>query len=98
MIDNPGFLKLDLVIRGMKISRESLDSPEIARALRLAHETGTGLELDIVLPDDVVVNIPVLECLAEEKPYSLVKEGDGFSIHSESGEVVEVWVAATPAY
>ncbi len=98
MIDNPGFLKLDLVIRGMKISRESLDSPEIARALRLANETGAGLELDIVLPDDVVVNIPVLECLAEEKPYTLVKEGDGFSIRSESGEAVEVWLAPNPEY
>ncbi len=98
MIDNPGFLKLDLVIRGMKISRDSLDSPEISRAIRLSNETGAALELNIILPDEVIVNIPVLACLAEEKPYTLVKKGDGFSIRAQSGEAVEVRLAPTPQY
>ncbi len=97
-IKNPGYLKLDLVIRGMKIAREALDSPEISRALRLSQEAGAGMELDLVLPEEVMVNIPVLECLAENKPYTLTKKDQRFFIHSETGDEVEVWVASPPLY
>jgi solute carrier family 13 (sodium-dependent dicarboxylate transporter), member 2/3/5 len=97
LIDNPGYLKLDLMIRGMKLSRDALASPEIGRALSLSKGTGAALGLDIVLPENVLVNIPVLECLAEKRPYSLINDGDRFFI-TDGAHRVEVWVAATPRY
>jgi hypothetical protein len=56
------------------------------------------LELDIVLPDDVLVNIPILECLDDNRPYTLVKEDQSFFIRGESGDSVEVRLAPTPRY
>lgn len=97
-INNPGLLKLDLIIRGMSIGREALDTPEIGGALRLSRDTGAGLELDIILPEDVVVNIPILECLSENKPYTLTKESGRFLIRGESRDPVEVLIAPTPAF
>ena len=96
-IKNPGQLKLDLVIRGMKISRGALASPEIDRTLRLAGEIGAALELDIILPENVVVNIPILECLADDRPYTLIKEDGRFFIAGQD-ERVEVGVAALPGF
>ncbi len=96
-IENPGYLKLDLVLRGMKISRHALESPEISRPLELCRETAMALELNMILPGDVVVNIPIQDCLADDRPYTLNRQGDDFFIESESGRV-DVSIAPTPKY
>ena len=67
-IKNPGHLKLDLIVRGMKISREALGNPKISRRIKLSQKIGAALELDLVLPENVLVNIPILECLSEARP------------------------------
>lgn len=91
-INNPGLLKLDLTIRGMKISRDALATSDISRTLRLSQETGAALELDIILPENVMVNIPIRECLAEDRPYTLtVKDGRFFITRGDAK--TEVWVA-----
>jgi len=96
-IGNPGQLKLDLIIRGMKISRSALASPEISRTLELSQQIGGALELDIILPENVLVNIPLRECLADDKPYTLTEE-DGRYYISGADAQVEVWVAPSPEY
>lgn len=97
IIKNPGYLKLDLLIRGLKISRDALASEEIRRTLAISQEIGAALELDIVLPENVLVNIPVRECLAPDRPYALLKEDGRFFI-ANNDDKVQVWVAPTPQY
>ncbi len=96
-IKNPGYLKLDLIIRGMKIAREALENPKISSRIKLAQQIGAALELDIVLPENIVVNIPILECLSEDRPYTLIEEEDRFYIVGRD-ERVEVWVSPIPKY
>ena len=96
-INNPGLLKLDLTIRGMKISRAALATPEISRTLRLSQEIGAALELDIALPENVLVNIPIRECLAEDRPYTLTVEDGRFFIIGGDAKT-EVWVAPLAGY
>ncbi len=96
-ISNPGQLKLDLIIRGMKISRGALARPEISRTLKLSQEIGAALELDIVLPENVLVNIPLRECLADDKPYTLTEESGRYYISVDEARV-QVWVAPPPQY
>ncbi len=96
-IRNPGYLKLELMIRGVKISRQALGCAEIERRIKLSKETGAALELEIVLPENVLVNIPVLECLAEDRPYTLIEEGSRFYIVGRD-EKVEVWIPSLPEF
>lgn len=96
-ITNPGFLKLELMTRGMKISRGALSAPQIVRAIKLSQDEGAALELGIVLQDDVLVNIPVHECLAEDRPYTLVEEAGKFYI-TGGDERVGVFVADFPDF
>ena len=96
-IKTPGYLKLDLVIRGMKISRAALAAPEISRTLKLSQEIGAALELDIILPENVIVNIPIRECLAEDRPYTLVEDDGRFFIVG-ADERVPVGVVPLPKF
>ena len=84
-------------MRGMRISREALENPKISRRIKLSQQIGAALELDIVLPENVLVNIPILECLSEDRPYALVEEADRFYIVGRD-ERVEVWVPPLPKY
>ncbi|MEK7851763.1 MAG: radical SAM protein, partial [Deltaproteobacteria bacterium] len=58
---------------------------------------GIGGVIDIILPDDVWVNVPILEAFTRESPYFLLKENGKFFIE-RGGERVEVGVVPPPAF
>lgn len=95
-MQNSGFLKLDLVTKGLRLSRFALEHPEIKRALDLARQTGS-FELDIILPKDVLVRLPVQECLAPDRPYTLVYDQNKFYVATADSRL-EVKVAPLPRF
>lgn len=84
---SPAFLKLELLTRGVRLDHSALRSREIIRAFNIASEVGTRVELDVVLPGKVLVNIPIQECLSRETPYRLGKSNNRFYITDGSQEV-----------
>ncbi len=75
-LKNPGFLKIDLMLRGLRVEEGTLDS---------APPAGTGI--DIVLPGDTLANVPCMEEFTERSPYILKKKGKGLVITDGRGEV-----------
>lgn len=92
---NPGFLKLELSSKGIRLSQELIEGKDL-RAAFLAR-AGIGGGIDIILPEDVWVNVPIREAFTKESPYLLLKEGGSFYIEKE-GERVEVGVVPPPAF
>lgn len=72
-------------------------APTIVKALALSESLGAPLEVSLVLGGSVMVNIPVLECLNRQTPYSLSLK-DGKYLISSVGDSVEVEVAPPPLF
>ena len=77
MFENPGLLKLDLAIRGARLGEDFGKRQEIFRVPTLLDHAGRTLE--VILPEDVFVNVPVGERFTRESPYLLQTNGDGFT-------------------
>ncbi|MDH5174646.1 MAG: hypothetical protein OEW43_05240, partial [Elusimicrobiota bacterium] len=68
---NPGILKLELFCKGMRID-STCDLEKDARLVsRIRAGLGSGLEM--VLPDNLYANVPVLEEFAKKSPFLLIK-------------------------
>jgi len=75
-IDNPAALKIDLMLRGLRI-----DDP-------LVKAWACGVDgIDIMLPHNTLVNIPCREEFTRGSPYTIRKKGGGYVIAGGSGEV-----------
>lgn len=97
VIHNSGHLKLELITKGVRIDRSALSSSEIMRALEIADQVSTPLELDLILPGDVLVNIAIQECLDKDTRYFLTKEKDDFYIVYGEHKV-KVWLVPPPKF
>ncbi|GMR04995.1 MAG: hypothetical protein BMS9Abin23_0919 [Thermodesulfobacteriota bacterium] len=75
-INNPGALKIDLMLRGIRI-----EDPVIK-----AWACGTQ-GVDILLPRKTLVNIPCEELFTEASPYRIGKKDGGYVISDGVGEV-----------
>jgi hypothetical protein len=95
MSPNPGFLKLDLAIRGARLEESVRADREIFHVPSVRDYIGHSLEL--VLPEDVSVSLPVNERFTEQSPYLLSRNGDGFVLAGE-GERCDVRIVAQPRY
>ena len=71
-IHNPSHLKIDLMLRGIKICT-SVDNIEVltGRSIGL-----TSRGLDVMLPNNVLVNVPYGDKFTEDSPY-LIKQEEG---------------------
>jgi len=91
---NPGFLKLDLLCRGLRTS-PSCEDGEGRPILRTRAGLGSGLELE--LPGRLFVNVPVLERFAQDSPYELVREpSGGLVVHRDGRRCMPVRLAPRP--
>lgn len=72
---NPGYLKLDLFCRGLRVADGCLD--EGRGPVRMRSGLGSGLEMRIPGRDHIHVNAPVVEPFARESPYELSRAPDG---------------------
>ncbi len=68
---NPGLLKLELFCKGMRIDESCCLDIDARPVLRTRGGLGSGLE--IILPDNLYVNVPIEEHFAKKSPYLLIK-------------------------
>lgn len=94
---NSGRLKLELITKGVRLDRKALQSPEVVRALEIAGQVHNSLELDLILPGKVLVNIAIQECLDKDTNYLLTKEGEDFYIVSGGG-MVKAFLVPPPEF
>jgi len=93
---NPGILKLELFCKGMRID-PSCDLEKDARLVsRIRAGLGSGLEM--ILPDNLYANIPVLEEFARESPFLLVKRNGRYYITREGSELCDVTIPHQPLW
>ena len=84
---NPGWLKLELMARGLALgegtedlraaSREEVCGPTLFGNLR---------DLDLILPGGTWASVPVRSGLMATSPYRLERDGDGYAIRVFNGE------------
>ncbi|MEE9613414.1 MAG: radical SAM protein [Thermodesulfobacteriota bacterium] len=75
--DNPGSLKIDLMLRGIRVEESLADIEAVSG------RAGPGI--DIVLPKGTLVNVPFGEEFTEDSPYLLKKGKRGYVISGEDG-------------
>lgn len=78
---NPGYLKLDLMTRGVRVSSELLESLFIRPRKDSAWGVGSGI--DLLLPEEVWVNAPVREDFVCTSPYALERTNDKWILRRE---------------
>ena len=83
---NPGYLKLDLFCRGIRLDERVLD--EGTGPVRMRSGLGSGIELRIPGPDRIHVNAPVVEPFARRSPYELRREPQGALLLTRDGQPV----------
>ena len=81
ILANPGLLKLHLMMRGLRLPepvREGLQNDLFGATGHALF--GSAGDLDLSLPQDIWVTVPVLHGEAMASPYELVRHGDGYAI------------------
>ena len=88
-ISNPGSLKIDLMLRGIRVD-EGIEGVEGVKGR-------AGVGIDVVLPSSALVNVPFGEDFTKDSPYLLKRSGGDFLVTDGTGEVA-VKVVPPPAF
>ena len=96
---NPGLLELDLFCKGMKIDG-SCDLEHDARMVtRTRAGLGSGLEIIIpAYPEDIYMNVPLLEKFVKDSPYTLVKRDGQYIVTKERSDIAVIRLPRQPAF
>ncbi|MDO8139922.1 MAG: hypothetical protein Q6358_00345 [Candidatus Brocadiales bacterium] len=96
---NPGLLELDLFCKGMKIDG-SCDLEHDARMVtRTRAGLGSGLEVIIPAhPEDIFMNVPLLEKFVKDSPYTLIKRDGRYIVTKEGRDVAVIRLPRQPAF
>ena len=85
-LDNPASLKIDLMLRGIR-----MEDPVVK-----AWACGSS-GVDMLLPQDTLVNIPCMEAFTGGSPYTVTRRGERYFITDGKGEV-EVKLVERPVF
>ena len=78
---NPGLLELDLFCKGMKIDQHCDLEHDARMVTRTRAGLGSGLEIIIPAhPEDIYMNVPLLEKFVKDSPYTLIKRDGQYII------------------
>jgi len=95
---NPGYLKLDLYCKGMRLGKSCHIEDDGGREI-MRTRAGLGSGLEVILPDGLYTNIPVTEDFATRSPYELNREPDGtYRIYRDGAPVAPIKLAPRPAW
>jgi sodium-dependent dicarboxylate transporter 2/3/5 len=96
---NPGLLKLELYCRGIRLAESCFLERDGARPL-LRTRAGLGSGLELILPDDLYTNVPVVEEFARTSPYVLDRRDDGYYVRDEveDRDLAKVRLAPQPEW
>jgi len=95
MNPNPGLLKFDLAIRGARLGRGVHDHPDIIQLAEQGDYAARTLEL--VLPEDVWVSVPIGDRFTAASPYELSAAGSVFVVDG-NGQRCEVRIVPPPRF
>ncbi len=93
---NPGLLKLDLFCKGIKIDN-SCDLYNDARPI-LRTRGGLGSGLELILPKDLYINVPIEEHFVEKTPYILLKINSSYFIKKDAEIICKVKLPPQPKF
>lgn len=82
---NPGLLKLELTVKGMRLDEAARRHPHVLRPPQLAAELAHGIEL--VLPEKVLVSVAIDEGNQTDSPFLLSEQGDEFTLQRNGGRL-----------
>ncbi|MBW7997950.1 MAG: radical SAM protein [Candidatus Glassbacteria bacterium] len=94
---NPGLLKLDLYCRGIRLDDSCRLAEDGGREI-MRTRAGLGSGLEVILPEGLYTNIPVVEEFAKDSPYELRRGSDGYRIFRDGGPVARVKPAPRPGW
>ena len=82
---NSGYLKLELSAKGMRLDDAARSRSGIQPSVQREGEPDHGIEL--VLPDDVLVSVPIDEAASVDSPFVLSGVSEQFTLHRNGGNV-----------
>lgn len=94
-LHNPGYLKIELMLKGIRVGDEVLEGIGLGRRDR-GYEPVTG-GVDLLLPQDTWVNAPYLEEFVSVSPYALI-ERDGRHFITDGRGEIEVTIVPRPRF
>ena len=93
---NPGFLKLDLYCRGLRLHESCTVDDDGGRPVMRAR-AGLGSGLELILDTGLYVNVPVVESFAAESPYELRRTAAGrYDLHRDGERCTRVRLSPRP--
>jgi hypothetical protein len=93
---NPGKLKLELFCKGIKLDA-SCDFEKDGRGITKVR-AGLGSGLEMILPDELYCNIPVLESFVKGTPFTLVHSGGKYVVRRDGKDLCEARLARRPKW
>lgn len=94
---NPAWLKLDLYCKGVRLSEGCFPQDTQGRPITRTR-AGLGSGVEIILPENLWTNVPVLEEFATHSPYELVRRGEELLLTYEGEPLVPVRFAPCPTW
>lgn len=93
---NPGKLKLELFCKGIEIDDSADPSKEGRGIVKVRAGLGSGIEM--ILPDELYCNIPVVEPFVKGTPFSLIKRDGKYVIRRGGEELCQARLAERPKW
>jgi len=93
---NPGKLKLELFCKGIKLDESAGFDKEGRGIVKVRAGLGSGLEM--ILPDELYCNIPVVEHFVKDSPFRLIRRDGRYIICRGSEELCEARLASRPKW
>ncbi len=93
---NPALLKLDLYCKGLRLHKSCTVDKDGRPILRTRAGLGSGLEL--VLPDNIWTNVPVVEDFTKKSPYTLHLEGHDYILRRDEQFVCKTRIPPEPRF
>ncbi len=95
---NPALLKLDLYCKGLRIDESCKTAVDKRGRPIMRTRAGLGSGLELILPDKIWTNVPVVEDFVKESPYTLHQEDGKFVLRLSGDRVCEVRVPKEPDF
>lgn len=95
LTDNPGYLKLELAVKGVRLDDAARAHADVQRVSSAPADAVRGI--DLVLPHDVSVNVPLDEDTTADSPFLLAGHGERLTLQRNGAEV-EVRVVPQPSF